>query len=248
MSVHIYGLIGKSLGHSFSKKFFTGFFSREGLAQHEYRNFEMENLEEGVGSLKSDPEIKGLNVTIPYKAQIIPYLDWQSEEVAATGACNCIAVKDREWHGYNTDIIGFRNSFLARLGSGHKRALILGDGGAAAAVKYVLTQLQIPFQIVSRKSLSASGYLHYTDITEEVLASHQVVINTTPLGMYPDIESMPPLPYQAVSSHHYFYDLVYNPEKTRFLQEASIRGATTQNGADMLTLQAEAAWRIWAGL
>ncbi len=240
-----YGLIGRSLGHSFSQKFFTDKFGREHIYDCQYRNFELNDLENEIHGLKYDSNIRGLNVTIPYKTDILSFLDEKSAEVAEINACNCIQIKDGKWKGFNTDIVGFERSFVPHLQPSHKKALVLGTGGASSAVVFVLKKQGIEFLEVSRSKSNAGSIISYEDILPEKIKEYQIVINTTPLGTFPKIEEYPPLPYQAVSKENYFFDLVYNPAKTRFLFLAEKQGATIENGSGMLRIQAEESWKIW---
>jgi shikimate dehydrogenase len=189
--------------------------------------------------------LAGLNVTIPYKEKVIPFLDELSDEVKEIGACNCISIKETKLKGYNTDVIGFEKSLKKKLKPYHQKALVLGTGGAAKAVYYILHKNQIPFLKVSRTA--GENQLTYESLTREIIESHQLIVNTTPLGMYPDVNSFPPIPYQYVGDQHYLFDLVYNPAKTIFLSRGEERGAAIENGADMLVDQAEASWDIWMG-
>ena len=185
----------------------------------------------------------GLNVTIPYKEQVIAYLDSMSPVVEEIGACNCIHIQDGRLMGHNTDVIGFSRSLLPKLKPHHKKALILGTGGSSKAVAYTLKELNIPFLQVSRNP--SEGMIGYEEINQSMLEAYTLLINTTPVGMYPDIEKAPAIPYQFIGADHYLFDLVYNPERTRFLKEGALRGATVENGSDMLVIQAEASWEIW---
>ena len=243
--MNIYGLIGRTLGHSFSKKYFTQKFESEGLHNCEYVNFEIESLPEAIDGLKNNPDLRGLNVTIPYKTDIIPFLDEITKECSEIGACNCIKIRSGKWIGHNTDVIGFEQSFSIGLKDHHSKALILGTGGAARAVRYVLGKLGIEFLCVSRTA--KPGVIPYEDVSADTLNNYTIVINTTPVGMYPHTNTSPGIPYDAVDRRHYFYDLVYNPEKTMFLQLAESHGAAIKNGSDMLEIQAEAGWKIWTG-
>ena len=240
-----YGLIGKTLGHSFSKKYFSDFFAKNGLLDRFYKNFEIQDLQKEIPSLKEMSGLSGLNVTIPYKTAIIPFLDDLTDDCREINACNCIAIKDGKWTGHNTDIVGFEKSFSPALRPEHKKALILGDGGAASAVKFVLEKLQIPYLTVSRKNYAGAGFLNYEEVTPELIQHYNIIINTTPLGMYPDVNEAPELPYAHIDQSNYLYDLVYNPSKTLFLLKGEEKGATIENGANMLVLQAEESWRIW---
>ena len=241
----IYGLIGNPLSHSFSKKYFTEKFSNENINDCEYQNFEIENLQEAIPSLKKNPFLSGLNVTIPYKSQIIPFLNIIANEVNEINACNCIKMGDGKWSGFNTDITGFEKSFVSFLRPHNTKALILGTGGSSKAVAYVLKKLQIDFLFVSRKDFSKE-IINYESISSEIMKEYSIVINTTPMGMFPNVDSYPQLPYQFASDKHYFFDLVYNPSKTLFLSKAEAMGAVIKNGADMLLIQAEESWKIWS--
>ena len=238
-----FGLIGFPLGHSFSKKYFGDKFEREGIAGNAYELFPLEQIDQLEDLLASNPDLVGLNVTIPYKEQVIPYLDSMSPVVEEIGACNCIHIQEGRLMGHNTDVIGFSRSLLPKLKPHHKQALILGTGGSSKAVAYTLKELNIPFLQVSRNP--SEGIIGYEEIDQSMLETHTLLINTTPVGMYPDIEKAPAIPYQFIGADHYLFDLVYNPERTRFLQEGALRGATVENGSDMLVIQAEASWEIW---
>jgi shikimate dehydrogenase len=238
-----FGLIGYPLGHSFSKKYFTDKFEREGITGNAYELYPLEEIGQLEDLLDSNPDLAGLNVTIPYKEQVIKYLDSMSEVVKEIGACNCIRIEEGHLMGHNTDVIGFSRSLLPQLKPHHQQALILGTGGSSKAVAYALKELRIPFLQVSRTP--AEGMIGYEDIDQSMLATHTLLINTTPVGMYPDVTKAPDIPYQFIGSEHYLFDLVYNPERTRFLQEGALRGAAVENGSDMLVIQAEASWEIW---
>ncbi|ATL49808.1 shikimate dehydrogenase [Chitinophaga caeni] len=242
--MNIYGLIGYPLSHSFSKGFFTEKFSREHIQDCIYENYAIPSIEDFPALLEAHPGIKGLNVTIPYKEQVIRYLKSLSPAAQRIGAVNCIKVlPGGVLEGYNTDVIGFGNSLLPLLKPHHKKALIFGTGGAAKAVQYVLEQQDIPYKSVSRKA--AGEHITYADISPSLLATHTLLINTTPLGMYPNLDAAPEIPYQYLDSNHLLYDLVYNPAETKFLKLGAARGAQIKNGHEMLILQAEASWEIW---
>lgn len=232
------------MSHSFSQRYFTEKFEREGLRDCTYSNYSLGEIGELSGVL-GDPLLCGLNVTIPYKQQVIPFLTVLSPVVEEIGACNCIRVLNGQTIGYNTDVVGFEQSLVRQLAPHHRRALVLGTGGAAKAVEYVLRKLGIGYRTVSRKPRQDREDLGYEDIDEAVLASATLVINTTPVGMYPQEDDCPPLPYEALTSQHYLYDLIYNPERTLFLRQGEARGAMVKNGHEMLVLQAEESWRIW---
>ena len=238
-----YGLIGRTLTHSFSKDFFTKKFAKEGIPDCVYDNFELKSIQEFQPLLKAHPGLRGLNVTIPYKEDVLQYLTDSNRVVKEIGACNCIKITGEQVVGYNTDVLGFRNSLVPKLKRHHRRALILGTGGAAKAIRYVLQQLGIDYSIVSRRK--GEHELGYEDLGEETIADHHLIINTTPLGMYPNVDADPPGPYEYITRKHFLYDVIYNPEKTKFLAEGEKRGAQICNGYEMLIEQAEESWRIW---
>jgi shikimate dehydrogenase len=241
----IYGLIGRSLGHSFSEKYFAEKFKKENIHDCQYRNFELKDLENEIPELKKKPDLAGLNVTIPYKTEILSFLDEISAEVFEINACNCIKIKDGKWKGYNTDIVGFERSFVPHLKPFHKKALVLGTGGASKAVVFVLKKLNIDFLKVSRNKNESASIISYEDISATLFKEFQIVINTTPVGTFPKVDEAPPLPYELVNSQHYFFDLIYNPPQTQFLSLAEKKGAVIENGSQMLVLQAEKSWKIW---
>jgi shikimate dehydrogenase len=243
--MNLYGLIGYPLSHSFSKKYFTEKFLREGIENSVYELFPLEHIEQFPALIRNHPNFKGINVTIPYKEQVLPYLNELSEAVQEIGACNCIAFNQGKLIGYNTDTIGFEQSLKPLLQPHHTKALVLGTGGAAKAVCWVLKKLKIDFKIVSRKG--GNDYLSYDELNEVIIGDYPLIINTTPLGMQPNVDAKPSLPYKAIGVKHLCYDLVYNPAKTAFLSEAENNGAVIKNGLEMLELQAEAAWEIWLG-
>ena len=241
-----YGLIGYPLGHSFSRGYFTNYFDQEGI-DAEYKNFEIPSIGELDNVLKSEATLQGFNVTIPYKQQIFPYLNELDDAAQAIGAVNVVKVMrhDETIHlkGYNTDYIGFSNSIRPYLKPHHTHALILGTGGASKAVDYALLKLGLETRFVSRTS--REGIIAYDELTPELMAQYTVIINTTPLGMHPNVDECPPLNYEQLTSQHLLYDVVYNPEKTLYLQRGEEAGATICNGMDMLIGQAKAAWKIW---
>lgn len=256
-----YGLIGYPLTHSFSKKFFTEKFEKEGIADHVYDLFELSNLSDFPELLRANPKLCGLNVTVPHKIGVVRYMDWISEEAKQVGAINCIrisaespvlaafsgevGIKDHDFklEGFNTDVYGFEHSLKPLLKHHHKKALLLGNGGAARAVKCVLDKLDIEYLLVTRRHDHNS--ILYTDLTPEIMAEHTVIINTTPLGTSPNVHECPPIPYDYITHHHLLYDLIYNPEQTLFLKQGHDKGAGTKNGYEMLVLQAEKSWEIW---
>lgn len=239
-----YGLLGRTLTHSFSKNFFAEKFAKEGITDAVYENFELKAIAELPHLFERHPDLKGLNVTIPYKEEVLPFLTDKNEIVDAIGACNCIKIEGEFRKGYNTDAVGFRRSIEPFLRPQHKKALVLGTGGASKAICYVLGQLGINTQLVSRRK--EEGQCGYEDLGEELLSTHHVIVNTTPLGMYPNVDADPPVPYQFITPQHLLFDLIYNPAKTKFLAEGEKRGAQVCNGHQMLIEQAEESWRIWS--
>lgn len=239
-----FGLIGYPLSHSFSQQYFTDKFRQLGITDCVYENFPISQIEEFSIILREYPDLEGINITIPYKEKVISFLSKQTEVVKKTGACNCIHITGAELIGYNTDVIGFEQSLLPLLAPHHTNALVLGTGGAAKSVYYVLQKLGISYIEVSRHAGTA-GQLTYQQVTPEIVSKHSLIINTTPLGMYPKTGECPALPYEAITPQHYLFDLIYNPEVTLFLQKGKERGAIIKNGGDMLTIQAEESWRIW---
>ena len=241
----LYGLIGYPLGHSFSQAYFNKKFQTLGLAGSYYVNFPLVDIGELPVVVKANPGLAGLNVTMPHKEGVIRFLDEQDEVVRACGACNCIRFRDGKLHGFNTDVIGFERSWESLLKPHHTHALVLGTGGSSKAVAYVLKQRGIVFSFVSRTARPDENIIGYESLTEALMRSHTLLINTTPLGMAPKVAEAPPIPYQHLSAAHYCYDLVYNPAETLFLRKSKEQGATIKNGHDMLELQAEAGWEIW---
>jgi shikimate dehydrogenase len=237
-----FGLIGYPLTHSFSQKYFTEKFAQEAITDCVYENYSIEVIGELTGVLQKSG-LSGLNVTIPYKKQVLPFLTNSSYGVMEIGACNCIDIQDGILTGHNTDVFGFERSLLPFLHANHNKALVLGTGGASAAVVFVLRKLHIRFQYVSRSA--GENAIGYDSLTEEIMADHQLIINTTPVGTYPKVDSYPEIPYQFITPNHHLYDLTYNPPETQFLAKGKAKGATTQNGHEMLILQAEESWRIW---
>ena len=240
-----FGLIGYPLSHSFSKGFFTTKFEREGIDAR-YENYPLPSIDAFPDLLKAEPALEGINVTIPYKESVIQYLDEVSPAVSEIGACNCIKKVDGRLIGYNTDVLGFEKSFCKKWQPSQQPALVLGTGGASKAVQWVLKQLRVPFTVISRQSDPSRGILSYNDLSREQQAAALCWINCTPLGMVPNTETLPPLDYTVLTSAHYLYDLVYNPPLTAFLAQGRTRGALTENGQDMLEIQALAGWAIWS--
>jgi shikimate dehydrogenase len=242
--MRLFGLIGYPLSHSFSEKYFNEKFEKEGLADCRFENFPIPSIDGFPKLLIDNPELKGLAVTIPYKQLVLPYLDSADHIPKGLNACNCIKIQNGKLSGFNTDHIGFEKSLTPLLRSHHRKALILGNGGATEAVAFVLNKLGIEFDIVSRQLHNGSSLI-YADITEQLVKESPLIINTTPLGMYPRVNEYPPIPYSAISDKHLLYDLVYNPEKTLFLQKGEERGAVIKNGYEMLRLQADENWKCW---
>lgn len=241
-----YGLIGWPLGHSFSKGYFTEKFRREGIVDACYELFPIENIGQLPDILAQHPDLCGLNVTIPYKEQVIPLLHQLDDTAARVGAVNCIkTLPDQQLKGYNTDVIGFEQSLLGMTGwlPNLGSALILGTGGASKAVAYVLERLGVPYHFVSRKP-SSPQEMAYTDLNGAI-GNCRLIVNTTPSGTYPDVHLMPPFPVDLFQTGMFVFDLIYNPAETLLLHEAKQRGCSTKNGLEMLELQAEAAWKIW---
>jgi len=239
-----FGLIGNPLQHSFSKKYFTEKFQKEGLTNCSFKLFPLNTISELETILRSRNDLKGLAVTIPYKVAVLPYLDNIDNAAVEVGAVNCIRINKGKLTGFNTDVIGFEKSFVPLLKNHHSKALILGTGGASRAVQYVLKKLGIPFLIVSRSAQHAEQ-VNYNFITREVIINYPVIINCTPVGMFPNESTFPEIPYQFLTERNYLYDLVYKPEETLFLKEGRNAGAVVKNGMEMLIIQAEENWRIW---
>ncbi|MBN8683385.1 MAG: shikimate dehydrogenase [Chitinophagales bacterium] len=241
-----FGLIGYPLGHSFSQRFFTEKFEREGIADARYELFPLEKIEDFPALLLAQPGLCGLNVTIPHKTAIIPYLHALDATAEAVGAVNCIRIEGEKQIGFNTDVIGFERAFLKAAGpiGSNDTALVLGNGGAARAVAFVLRKNGISYKIVGRRTAPDIN-LRFDELTQEILLSTRFIINTTPLGTFPNTQEMPPLPIALLGPQHLVYDLVYNPAETLLLQQAATRGCQIQNGLEMLYLQAEAAWEVW---
>lgn len=238
-----FGLLGYPLTHSFSQKYFTEKFAELGLTDCVYENFSLAGIDEFSNVLKDYKDLRGFNITIPYKKQVLSFLHESTEAVKTIGACNCVNIKDGILTGYNTDVTGFEQSISPFLQPHHTKALVFGTGGASAAVVFVLKKLGIDVQYVSRTvSENAIGY---ESVDETMLSTHHLLVNTTPVGMYPNVEGSPAIPYQYLTSQHHLCDLVYNPVETKFLEKGRLQGTTTQNGYEMLILQAEESWRIW---
>ena len=233
-----YGLIGENLSHSFSQQYFQKKFSKERIKDSQYLNFEINDIS-CLRELIQKKNIKGLNITIPFKEKVIPILDELTEDAKEIGAVNTIQINGNQLIGHNTDIFGFEESITPLL-NGRNNAIILGNGGASKAIAFVFYKRDINFSIFSRNLM-----LKFADITEEVIQKNDIIINTTPLGMYPNADTFADLPYNAINTKHLLYDLVYNPEESQFLKKGMAKGAQIKNGKQMLYLQAEKSWKIW---
>ncbi len=238
-----YGLIGYPLSHSFSKKYFTEKFEREHIEDTTYHLFPIEKADELPTLLQAQPDLCGLNVTVPHKMNVLQYLDWIADDAKNAGAVNCIRISGTKLEGFNTDIYGFENSLKPLLKPQYSEALILGDGGAAQAVKCVLDKLGIAFKSVTRKA--AQRHILFSELTSAHINQYKLIINTTPIGMSPKVDDCPTIPYEAITDEHLLYDLIYNPEETLFLAKGKEKGAMIKNGYEMLVLQAERSWEIW---
>ncbi|MCI1246664.1 MAG: shikimate dehydrogenase [Prevotella sp.] len=241
-----YGLIGYPLGHSFSKDYFNEKFHNEHIDAR-YINFEIPNIEDLPEIIDSNPELKGFNVTIPYKEQVISYLDYISPEARSIGAINVVKVEhkgsDVILKGFNSDVIGFTKSIEPLLETFHKKALILGTGGASKAINYGLKSLGLENIFVSR--YQRPGTIQYDQLTPDIIHEYNVIVNCTPVGMYPHVDACPQIPYEALDTHNLLYDLIYNPDTTLFMKKGKERGANVKNGLEMLLLQAFASWKFW---
>ena len=244
-----YGLIGHRLGYSFSKGFFTEKFEKENLQEHEYVNFELNSINEFPGIFEKNDHIAGLNCTIPYKQQIMPFMDEIDQEAAAVGAINTVKIiRDAgkmKLKGYNTDVYGFENSLKPLLNEKHEKALILGTGGASKAIKYILGKLGIDYLSASIEAELFEKEIRYEQIDGNLLKEYLIVIHATPLGTFPKVDACPNIPYEKLTSDHVLFDLVYNPEETLFMKKGKEQGATIKNGLEMLHLQAKKSWEIW---
>lgn len=242
----IYGLIGQTVSHSFSKSYFDEKFFREGLRDHHYELFPLNNIKEIEALINDTKGLSGLNVTLPYKEKVIEFLDEVDPIAKKIGAVNVIKIKNGKRKGFNTDSDAFYETIEKWLPKDRKfKALVLGTGGSSKSVQQALIKLKVAFKIVSREA--SKGDLTYEDLKKkpEYLSDSHLIINTTPLGMHPDTENIPPIDFEQIGSKHYMYDLIYNPARTQFLQKAEIHGATAKNGLEMLHVQAEKSWQIW---
>ena len=239
------GLLGKDISYSFSRTYFKEKFENENIKNTSYENFDIDNIDLFPSIIKNTKGLKGLNVTIPYKEQVIPFLDKVNKKAKAIGAVNTIRItKTGKLVGYNTDCYGFKKTLKPFIKSHHKKALILGTGGASKAIAYTLDEMGITYQYVSRK-LSDGVSFSYETLTEDDISDNQIIINATPLGTFPNIEDCPNIPYHAINEKHILFDLIYNPQETKFLKLGNKNRATTINGFLMLEFQAEKAWSIW---
>jgi shikimate dehydrogenase len=239
-----YGLIGKNLSHSFSKQYFQKKFADLGLDYLEYTNFELNDISEIKSILARNPFLRGFNVTIPYKETVIPYMDELSPEARGIAAVNCVKITNGKLIGHNTDAYGFASSIKPFLEPQHSRALVLGTGGSSKAVVFVLKRLNVEVFYASTSKKRQNTFAYET-LNERLFNACKFIINTTPVGMFPNVDECPNIPYDCLSSQHLVYDLIYNPEETLFLKKAKEQGATTINGLSMLQLQAEKSWEIW---
>ncbi|MFN3136752.1 MAG: shikimate dehydrogenase family protein [Allomuricauda sp.] len=237
-----YGLLGRNISYSFSQGYFTQKFKDLGLQDHSYENFDIQQIDD-IKKVLAQKNVKGLNVTIPYKQEVLPYLDELDPKAAQIGAVNTIQFTGKGLKGFNTDAFGFRTSLEPFLKAHHTKALILGTGGASKAVRFVLNELGIESTYVSRSN--KEGQYTYDDLNGDIIRENTLIINCTPLGTYPKTEDKPDIPYEFIGTDHLLYDLIYNPEKTSFLAAGEARGAQISNGLNMLEQQAEKAWEIW---
>lgn len=241
----LFGLLGKNISYSFSRGYFTDKFEKLKLKKSKYVNFDLQNIEDFPKIITENKNLKGINVTIPYKEEIIPFLSKIDKTAKKIGAVNTIKFTKRgNLKGYNTDAVGFENSLIPLLKKHHKRALILGTGGASKAIAYALNRNDITYKFVSRNP-EGKKEISYDSLTQDVIEKHTIIINSTPLGTFPDVDKCPNIPYQFITKNHILYDLIYNPAVTAFLSKGKEKEAITKNGLEMLELQAEESWRIW---
>ena len=244
--MRIFGLIGKSLSHSFSPTYFKNKFDREQIIDAQYELYPLENIEEISALKNAQANLCGLNVTIPYKESIIPFLDEISEQAKAIGAVNTIAcLADGRWKGYNTDAFGFEKAIQTFVDLKTRKALVLGTGGASKAVQYILTKHAVPFYLLSRSPKKDSKEIAYEELNQAILEDHTLIINCTPLGTFPNVNDCPNIPFEFIGAKHFVFDLVYNPEETLLMKKAKVAGAASANGSSMLENQAEGSWEIW---
>lgn len=240
-----YGLVGRDISYSFSQGYFREKFKKLGHKDHSYENFDLKEISE-LNNVLSQHNLRGLNVTIPYKEEVIPFLDEIDEDAKTIGAVNTIKFLREGRKGYNTDAYGFETSLIPLLKNHHKKALVLGTGGASKAITFVFDKIGIDFAHVSRNPLR--NQLHYSELSHHHFQEFQLIVNCSPVGTYPNVDEKPLLPYQYLNENHILFDLIYNPSETAFLREGKKRGATIQNGLPMLQFQAEKAWEIWNAL
>ncbi|WP_340076699.1 shikimate dehydrogenase [Leptobacterium sp. I13] len=240
---HLFGLIGKNISYSFSKKYFNKKFEALSLEEYQYTNFDIPSIKYFTAIIQEYQNLKGLNVTIPYKEQIFPFLDVIEQEAFEIGAVNTIKIENGKLKGYNTDFYGFLASIQPHIQPHHKKALILGTGGASKAIVHAFKKLNIECSLVSRTP--RKGWFDYNDLNSAILKEHTIVVNCTPLGTHPKTAEKPAIPYNYITASHLLYDLIYNPTKTAFLKQGEERGAIICNGLKMLELQAEKAWELW---
>lgn len=238
-----FGLVGKNISYSFSRGYFTDKFEKLNLTEYSYENFDLNDISEFEAMITTNPNLLGVNVTIPYKESIIPYLTAMDASAKAIGAVNTIRIEESGLKGYNTDAYGFQKSIEPFINKNHKKALILGTGGASKAIAFVLKELNIEVVFVSRTG-KKGGYT-YEQLNQELIESHTLIVNCSPVGTFPNITDKPQIPYEFMNEKHLLFDLIYNPEKTTFLRLGEQQGATILNGSKMLELQAEKAWEIW---
>ncbi|MDR1792926.1 MAG: shikimate dehydrogenase [Bacteroidales bacterium] len=244
---YLLGLIGYPLTHSLSPQLFEAKFAQENIQNIDYKLFEIKTLDELLPLLHTMPQICGLNVTTPYKTAILPYLDSISQTATATNSVNTLLIERKSdkiaLHGYNTDVFGFEKSFCENIQQSHNQAIILGNGGVAGSVAFVLKKMSIPYIIVSRKKTDKT--LIYSELTDEMIRHHNIIINCTPLGTFPDINHCPSINYNAIEKHHLLFDLIYNPPLSLFLKKGLQKGAKVFNGSQMLEYQAQKSWEMW---
>ncbi len=242
--MNMYGLIGFPLTHSFSEKYFMDFFKQENIPAV-FKNFPLESVDRFPELILTNSSLKGLAVTIPYKKSIIPFLEKISPGVQATGACNCIQIRNGKCSGFNTDIVGFEKSFMPAILPTDRYSLILGNGGAAAAAAYVCKKNKIDYQFVSRKKTNERTTINYEELDENTMQQFSIIINATPVGQFPEINAAPNIPYKFLTQKHYLFDMIYNPAQTQFLRNGLSYGTRIKNGLQMLEIQAKENWKIW---
>lgn len=241
----LFGLLGRDISYSFSRGYFTKKFTALNLEHHSYVNFDIPKIEDFHSIIENNKSIKGINVTIPYKEEVMAYLDKIDKTAKEIGAVNTIKITKRgNLKGYNSDVVGFEKSIVPLLEKHHKKALILGTGGASKAIAYALKLNNIKYKFVSRKP-KTKKQISYNDLSQEIMQDYTIIVNSTPLGTSPDVDKCPAIPYQFITSKHLLYDLIYNPEISKFLANGKANGAKIKNGYEMLELQAEESWRIW---